>query len=104
MSECEKIKKDGSHCRNSAEPGARFCYFHNVDENGRHSEPAPMDLAKEIRILEKSLRSVQRLPQSLERAKVTMELVKLLEQLREPKAKPSVKDLTVEERLALRGK
>ena len=53
MRECEAIKKDGTPCRNTAELGAKFCFFHNTDSvTGERPEPKPVDLKTEVRIVE----------------------------------------------------
>ena len=81
--------------------GRDTCWNHSSDPvTNKFPEPAPIDRPKEIRLLEKQLRSCYRLPSTLERAKVVMQLIELLERLRKPE--PAPKDLTVEERLALR--
>lgn len=87
--------------------GTDLCWNHTRNpETGKFPDPIPIDRAREIKLLEMQLRSCYRLSPSLNRAKVVMQLIELIERLRTAEGPPpvtDVKELTVEERLARRG-
>ena len=103
---CQATCLDGRPCPKAPMVGTDLCWNHTKNpKTGGFPEPKPIDRAAEIRYIEKQLRGVYRLVPSLERSREIRALIELMERLRasEAPATPDVKDLTVEERLALRG-
>ena len=100
---CAATTRIGTTCRNGALPNSAYCYFHSVDAiTGHRKLPEAITREKEIEVIEEYLRSIRRtMPSSLEKARTIIQLVELLERLRQPVPPRS---LTVEERLALRRK
>ena len=105
MPKCAATTLDGRPCPKAPMVGTLYCWNHTPDPvTKKFPEPLPIDRAKEIKYLEKQLRGVYRLPASLERSREVRAIIELLERLREAPPAPDIKSLTVEERLALRGK
>ena len=101
---CAATCLDGRPCPKAPMVGTDLCWNHTRDPvTKKFPEPHPIDRAREIKLLEKQLRGIYRLHASLERSREMRALIELLERLRATAPEPAVEDLTVEERLALRG-
>jgi len=108
MPRCRAITTRGEQCHAAAKIGDEYCYFHAKDpQTSIRVPPKPETREQEMLALFQCLRTARRLPASLERNRVILRTVELIEQLRrdaDPPLPKDIKDLTVEERLALRGK
>ncbi len=86
---CSRIKADGSPCLAPAMRGAPVCFFHATNEDFASAEKrqdAEMDLAAELK---RELRRVKKAKGSpFERARLVIELSKMIREIEDGKAEP----------------
>jgi len=113
MPKCTAVKANGEKCLQSAIPGTEppKCFFHCYDydsEKPRQRPPIlPLTNDEAALILAREVRRLSKRKGGVEVTKAVLACLDRLDQLKAPKpiTQPSdVKDLTAEERLALRGK
>jgi hypothetical protein len=103
---CIATKKDGTPCHTGAMKDSDYCFFHGKDPHtGKQHRDYALTIAKEIEIVENALRGTRKARHSLDKARLVIQLVELLERLKkEGSGEVDIRSLTVEERLALRNK
>ena len=75
---CTKLKADGSPCLAPAMRGAEVCFFHATNDQVKAAERKrddELDIASELK---KQLRRAKRLPPSLEKSKLMLEITKAI--------------------------
>ncbi len=104
MARCRAITNAGTPCTRGAVAGREYCFFHDRDpQTGKQKHLGSLSKEKEIEIVENALRGVRAMRRSLDKGRLVIQLVELLERLKkETTGEVDVRSLTAEERLARR--